>query len=53
MKLFAKILLVLILIDMIGCALWILSGQKPADGVYVGTITSHAVGLLGWSNQPQ
>lgn len=31
----------ILLIDAAGFALWILSGQYPADNFYIGTITAH------------
>lgn len=32
-----------LVIDFIGFAAWVGSGQKPVDNFYVGTITAHAL----------
>lgn len=42
----ASALAVIILIDMMGFAMWIMSNQYPADDFYIGTITAHALRLL-------
>lgn len=36
----------LVLLDALAYVAWIVSGQTPVDGFYIGTITAHAVGLF-------
>lgn len=37
----ATIAIIIMALDIIGFMGWALSGQQPADGFYVGTITTH------------
>lgn len=39
---FTIIALVLV-IDFLGFTAWVMSGQRPVDNFYVGTITTHAL----------
>lgn len=32
-----------LLIDALGFIVWVLSGQKPIDGWYIGAVTAHVV----------
>ena len=36
----------LVLLDALAYVAWIVSGQTPVDGFYLGSITAHAVGLF-------
>lgn len=40
------IALALLALDFFGFAAWVLSGQTPADGFYIGTITAHLLKAL-------
>lgn len=40
-KIIATTAAAVLMIDVAGLALWVLSGQYPADNFYVGTITAH------------
>ena len=37
---------VLIIIDMLGFGVWIVSGQHPVDDFYIGTLTAHVLRAL-------
>ena len=37
------IVAVVLVIDFIGFTAWAMSGQRPVDNFYVGTITTHAL----------
>lgn len=39
-------IVVALIIDLVGFLAWALSGQYPADGAYLGTITAHVLGLF-------
>lgn len=47
---YAKVILVLalflLLLDFFGFALWATSGQMPADGLYLGKLTTEMIKLL-------
>ena len=40
-KTISAVVAAILLIDMFGFLLWIMSGQYPADNFYIGTITAH------------
>jgi len=40
------IALALLALDAIGFAAWVVSGQYPQDGFYLGTITAHTIALF-------
>lgn len=43
LKTIATIAVVIIAIDFLGFMAWAMSGQRPVDNFYVGTITTHAL----------
>lgn len=36
----------LLALDVLGFIAWVMSGQIPVDGYYLGTITAHALRLV-------
>lgn len=36
-----KTIITILIIDMLGFVVWIISGQLPVDSFYIGTITAH------------
>ena len=37
------IIIVVLFIDLLGFTAWTLSGQRPVDNFYIGTITAHVL----------
>ena len=35
-------------VDLIGFGMWVMSGQQPVDGMYIGAITTNIV--QAWAN---
>lgn len=42
----AGLVAMVVLIDALGFMAWIASGQTPADGFYIGSLTAHALRAL-------
>jgi len=43
LKILGGVAFVVLLADMLGFALWVMSGQYPVDEFYLGTITAHVL----------
>ena len=43
LKITAGVIAAVLIADAAGFFIWILSGQFPADGYYIGTITAHVL----------
>jgi hypothetical protein len=46
MKIVFGLIVGVLAVDVIGFIAWVLSGQYPDSVVYVGSITSHVLGLI-------
>ena len=46
MKTFLLIIAVAVAVDVIGFIAWAMSGQFPADNLYIGVITTHILRVI-------